>query len=407
MTTAPAAPARERHELIDALRGAALAGVFLVNLVSLSLYEFLGDEARAALPTAATDALIAQAMAWLVDVKAVTVFSLLFGLGFALQMDRPDASPARFARRLLVLAAIGALHGWGLWWGDILLTYALVGLLLLPWRHAPLWLLWSAGLVLALLVPPLLQPTMRGLLAGWPRQGEIYALALAGFSSPSPAAAWMANVQVANWARVANWALVCFVLGRFLLGAWAGRVGLLQRPETHRTLIVRIGLGALAAGLLATGLEAVQADWRAQWPALDTDTARYVIRAALRAGPLGLGIAWAMAFAWLWLHAPVRRWLALFAPAGRMALTNYLAQSAIGVALFYGVGAGIGPRYGLAGVVAAAALVFPAQMAFSAWWLRRFRFGPVEWLWRALTYGRRPPLRQRTSPAGALAAESA
>jgi len=409
MTSSTAAPARERHDLIDALRGAALAGVFLVNLVSLSLYEFLDDKARAALVTAGTDAVIAQAMAWLVDVKAVTVFSLLFGLGFALQMDRADASPRRFARRLLILAAMGALHGWLLWWGDILFTYAVVGLLLLPWRRAPLWLLWSAGLVFALLLPPLLLPTMRGLLADWPRQSEIYATALAGFSSPSLAAAWTANAQLANWARVMNWALVFFVLGRFLLGAWAGRVGLLQRPHEHRALIVRIGLGALALGLLATGLDAVQADWRAQWPMLASDSGRFFTRAAVRAGPLGLGIAYAMAFAWLWLYAPVRRWLGLFAPVGRMALTNYLTQSVIGVVLFYAVAIGIGPRYGLVSVVATAAVVFPAQIAFSTWWLRRFYFGPVEWAWRGLTYGKRPAFKRRTgaSPVQLPAADSA
>ena len=80
-----------------------------------------------------------------------------------------------------------------------------------------------------------------------------------------------------------------------------------------------------------------------------------------------------------------------------MALTNYLTQTVLGIALFYGVGFGIGPRFGLGGVLAAGAVIFAVQLWWSRWWLERFRFGPVEWLWRCLTYGRRFPLRRDAS----------
>ncbi|RZA25546.1 MAG: hypothetical protein EOP92_43180, partial [Lysobacteraceae bacterium] len=182
-----AAPARERHDLIDALRGFALGGVLMVNLASFSLYEFMPDPARAALPTARFDAIALEAMELLVNIKFITLFSLLFGLGFSLQMERAQASGglARFVRRLLVLLAIGLLHGFFVWWGDIMLTYAVVGLALLGFRHASDRTLLVAGLALALLLPPMLSPWMRELLAGWPKQDMAYAGAWQAFASPS------------------------------------------------------------------------------------------------------------------------------------------------------------------------------------------------------------------------------
>jgi uncharacterized protein len=82
----------------------------------------------------------------------------------------------------------------------------------------------------------------------------------------------------------------------------------------------------------------------------------------------------------------------VLAPMGRMALTHYLMQSVLGIVLFYGIGLGIGPRWGVAGWLAAWALIFFAQVGLSHWWLARFRFGPAEWLWRSMTYGRPQPM---------------
>ena len=262
--TSPAvdpAPVRERHDLIDALRGFALGGVLMVNLVSFTLYEFLSDTARAALPTAGFDSIALQAMDLLVNVKFITLFSLLFGLGFSLQMERAEASGglARFVRRLLILLVIGLVHSYFIWWGDILLTYAVVGLLLVCFRNASDRTLLVAGLVIALLLPPLLSPWIREALGAWPKQAQVYVGALQAFSSQSPGAALRGNIDMANWARVSNWALVCFVLGRFLLGYWAGRRGLFQHPLRHKSLIARLFWGSLLAGIAMTILQFTQA----------------------------------------------------------------------------------------------------------------------------------------------------
>ncbi|WP_177229187.1 DUF418 domain-containing protein [Dyella sp. OK004] len=377
------------------MRGFALFGVFLVNLTYLSLYAFLPEEQQEHLITAGSDRVVAALMTWLVDIKAITVFSLLFGLGFALQMERTDtASTRRYVRRMLVLAVIGAIHGWFIWWGDILLTYAVVGLLLLPFRHASARMLIGSGLVCALLLPPLLLPWIRPLMQGFPRSNDVYAQALQAFGADSWSVALFQNIFTAQWARTTNWALLLFVLGRFLLGYWAGRVGLLQHPRQHHKLLWRLFLGSLVVGLWAMLVEAFQADLRAEFPLLNSELGRYVTRVIQRTAPLAVGIAWACGFVLLYLLPSAQRWLSKLAPVGRMALTNYLLQSIVGVALFYGIGLGVGPRYGLIAVTLVGVMVFSLQAIASYWWLRRFHFGPVEWLWRSLTYGLRPAWRK-------------
>lgn len=390
--------ASERHDVIDALRGFALLGVWLVNLLSLSLFEFLDARQQAALPAAGFDAIAIEVMAWLVNIKFITLFSLLFGLGFAIQLERAQARGcdvvARYVRRLLVLMAIGAVHAWFVWWGDILFTYAVVGLLMIPFRHASDRTLLAVGIGVALL-PPLLSPLVRPQLPELASQAQMYERALGEFSSGSWARTLGFNIEMSNWARVSNWALVCFVLGRFLLGYWAGRRGLLQAPHAHRALLRRILAGALVVWLLATVLGTVQAPLRAAWPLIDIEPVKMLIRMLLRAGPLALGIAYAAGFVLLFCRPGWARRLGVLAPLGRMALTNYLAQSLIGIALFYGIGLGIGPVHGMVGVLLAWLGVLALQLAWSRWWLQRFHYGPVEWLWRWLTHGERPRLARR------------
>jgi uncharacterized protein len=127
-------------------------------------------------------------------------------------------------------------------------------------------------------------------------------------------------------------------------------------------------------------------------------TAAYVI------GVVPLSMAYTAGIALLWLRPASQRWLWRLAPAGRMALTNYLAQSAISVFLFYGIGLGWGGKVGPTWWFAIVAVTVGLQVVVSAWWLRRFRFGPLEWLWRSLTYGRIQSMRVPAAvPSGLIA----
>lgn len=391
---APVAP-EERQPLIDALRGVALAGVLLANLGYLSLYEFMPEASRAALPTAGTDAWVMKLMEWVVGAKAITVFSLLFGLGFAIQLERAEARGAlglpRYLRRLGWLLVIGLLHSYLIWWGDILTVYATVGLMMVLFRHASNRLLVLGGVFIAVLLPGAIGPWINPWLDAEVERVPLYARSLLAFTSDAWRETFLANLALVNWVRLTNWSLVCFVLGRFLLGYWAGRTRLLQQPEAQRPLLRRIFIGAaITAALAALALFAIDQyvpGWReaAGW--------RYLRNIAFRLQPLALGSAYATGFALLFLRANWQRWLGVFAPLGRMALTNYLVQSVIGVMLFYGIGLGIGPWTGATGWVMAWLGILGAQILFSHFWLTHFRYGPCEWAWRSLTYGQLQPMK--------------
>jgi uncharacterized protein len=386
----------ERFELIDALRGFALAGVLLVNLGSFTLYVFLDDAARAALPTAGFDRIADAVKSLLVEDKAITLFSMLFGLGFALQLERAQArgSAGRlYLRRIGVLLLFGAIHSYLFWWGDILLIYALMGLLLALCRNLSQRGLLALGLFVAL-APALAEPWIDSFLQGLPTQQAMERANIAAFSSPHWSLVLAQNLAFSNWAYLAWWGVFPFVFGRFLLGYWAGRSGLLQRPDRHRSLLLRLFLVTALIGAAATLLGYFENRVDSRIAILAGQAGTLLLQVVLRAGPLALGIAYAAGFALLFLHPAWRRVLRVLAPVGRMALSNYLLQTAVCLLVFYGIGLGVGPRFGYVGILTAWALLFGAQVVASHWWLARYRFGPMEWLWRSLTYWHAQPLRR-------------
>ncbi len=394
----PASPLSERSDLIDALRGFALFGVLMVNLRSLTLYEFMPATERALLPSAPIDRYFDVLLAAAIDLKSITLFTLLFGVGFAMQMQRPGTASARnahFARRMLVLLAIGLLHAYLFWWGDILRYYALTGLLLIPLARWSPRALAVAGCAV-LLIPPIVQPWIRPLLPALQPSAEAAAAAMQAFSSADPGDMLAGNLQRDLRMRIAIWMLPFFVLGRVLIGVAIGRSGVLFEPDRHRVFWRRCLLISAPLGVLLTGWFLVRdhSAFGAAMPWPQGDIGRMLMRMLREAAPVALGLAYMSAFVVLFEHARTRRWLSLLAPLGRMALSHYLMHSLIGIALFYGIGLGIGARYGLVGVVVACVLIFVAQIFISRIWLAHFRFGPAEWLWRGLTCGQLPPLRR-------------
>ena len=384
-----------RQPLIDALRGFALLGVFLVNLRFFSLDALMTEAAQQALPSAALDHALRTGMEWLLDMKAITLFSLLFGIGVAMQME--GNTPGRMAahlRRMAALLVIGLLHSVLLWWGDILLVYAVVGLLLPLFRHLGDRALLVSGVAVALLLPPLLSPWIRDWVALLTPRAQMNAMALDALANGTLAQAWWRNLQLAAWLKLSNWALLFFVLGRFLLGYWAGRRGLLQQPQAHLPLLRSLAAGGMLLGAAFLWVDATADALKQAWPALRGGVPGYLLRVSYRVAPLALGIAAAATFALLYLRPWAERVLRVFVPAGRMALSNYLLQSVICVPLFAGFGLGIGPLHGLWPVLLVAAVVFPLQLWASACWLRSHRFGPVEWLWRSASEGQWLPLRR-------------
>lgn len=397
---------RMRVDVLDVLRGAAIFGILLYNAADFTGYEFISDAERAALPWAGADGLAAFAREWLVQGKFYSLFSLLFGVGLALQLPQgADADTRRrIRRRLTLLLLIGTAHGVGLWFGDILQTYAVLGFVLVLWHARPAGNVyrWALTLLAAPIVVYGVLLAVTLLLASPP---PAPATDEAGGMPPFIARAFDAMphgsyvdvvrgnavISAMNWVRRLMIMALPRILGMFLLGMWLVRSGWLTRlarpgPE-ERAMLTRVAVWGLVVGLPLA--------WLGAWLGNSSGP-----RAPSPGGWLEISVesvatpALCLAYAALLLRAHAAM-PALFVPVaavGRMALSNYLAHSVIGVSLFYGIGLGYWGRIALVPTLLAACLLYAGQMAASLWWLRRARYGPAEWLWRQGTYGRRLPL---------------
>jgi uncharacterized protein len=399
----------ERLDILDALRGFALGGIFLLNLASFSGVAFMTPEQMAASPTARLDLPVAGLVIWLGYGKFYSLFSLLFGIGFSLQLAaaerRGDARLAVFRRRLLVLVAIGAVHLF-FWEGDILFLYAIMGFFLMPFRRSPDARLLRAAviLVLAPVALEILIVASGGRLdpgAPFNHAGErvLAALGFAPDALPYPVlrdADWPTYLRfqlsglIFRYGDLLSTGRPFKVLAMFALGLWVGRSGLLSDLTPWIPTLSRVRRWAFGIGLPAALAQAafmLGGTGSSAWLKIAESLAY-----ALGVAPLALG--YATTFAMLWQSDAWRLRLTRLAPAGRMALTNYLSQTVIGLGVFYGIGLGMMGRIGPVWWPLIVVAVLAAQAAFSRWWLARYAFGPMEWIWRQATYGRRLAIRK-------------
>ena len=389
--------ADRRIALIDALRAFALIGILQVNIQSFvwgagDPLGFFGT------PPTATDALVHLLIGTLVSLKFMSLFAFLFGVGFALQWRRlrarvGSAADAKriYRRRLGFLLVVGFAHGALLYYGDILAFYALCGFVLLAYaddrtatlvRAARGW--WIAfgllGLALAL---PYLAAGGAGDAGGDP--ARIPASAVERFIAYTEAGyGEQLSLRINDYGQVlTSMALVSIpqVVGLFLLGALAGRLGWLAHPGRH----VRVWRAAAWIGVGAAPLAVLGAwmNFRAMRD-LPGDSASVGIVFQLFGSAL---VCLYVALAVRWRdHAAMRGVIAWLAPAGRMPLTNYLLQSLLMGALLSGWGLGLGAALGRLELALLACAFVAIQLVASRSWIARFGQGPVEAVWRAWTY---------------------
>lgn len=366
----------ERIGAIDILRGVALFGVLAVNLVTefrVSIFQqFLPPGQGVGMWDRLVEAIVHVGF----EMKAFALFSFLFGVGLAVQFERLGRTGRPFywlTRRLLVLLVFGLVHLLLIWNGDILTEYALAGLLVLPMLAAPAWALALGAaamyaLYLFIGVVPVGIPWPE---AAWLQQH----VALAGQVYATGSMAEIVRFSQHELPALLPLHLYIFprTLALFLLGALAWRSGVMRQPQRHKRLFITVAvLGVAVGGALCV-----------------LDLMGGVGQTLLAAG-YGAAIVALVEF------SSARQLLQGCAAIGRMAFTNYIAQSLIFGWIFFGYGLGQFGRLGAAPVLVLGIAVYAAQMAISAWWLRRYRFGPLEWLWRTLMYGTMQPMR-RTS----------
>ena len=376
---------KKRINSIDILRGMALFGVLIVNLIfqfRISIFEQFVVE-----PFASPwwiDRVIERLVYYGLESKAVLVFSFLFGVGLAVQYERfqkMDSPLYWLRRRMLVLLVFGLLHLLLIWNGDILAEYALAALLLLPLLAAPGWVLALSSLclfaiyiVISIIPLPVAAYEKAWIMQHLPIANAVYATGSYG---------QILQLSLSEIPSLLPLHLYIFprTLALMLLGAYLWRSGFLQHPAAHRSLLINLARTGLVLGaslMIVTTTEAYD-DWDAINP---LRTAIQNITVVILAGGYAAAVIALVEFtrAGTWLH--------VFAPIGRMAFTNYIMQSVIFTFIFYGYGLGQFGQLGITPVFLLGVLVYGLQGVFSAWWLRYFRLGPLEWLWRTLTYGK-------------------
>lgn len=390
---------KERYILLDALRGVALFGICLANFPEFSLYTFLKDEVTAGMPTAGIDRILRYLQYIFIDGKFYTLFSLLFGIGFSIIISNAERKQANgfriFYRRMGILLVIGFLHLMFIWSGDILMLYALAGLFLPAFRNLSNRKLLTVSALLLLL--PIMIDTLITISGINPSATVIrmqqYYCTKYGITNDN-FGYWLRNAD--SYADVFKFlvqgAFVRMqefidgnrffkVMGLFLLGFYIGRNRLYARLSDKRVLLKRIFTYGLIIGLPTSVLYAWSAMNGYPW-----GLAGHSVLYTISVFPLGFAY---MAGISLWyFHHKESCIFRILATPGRMALTNYIGQSIWGMIIFYGIGIGWGADTGLVYVLLIATGVYLVEIIFSHIWLHYCQFGPLEWIWRMLTYGK-------------------
>ncbi len=401
--------AGDRIEIIDAFRGFALAGIVIVHMVEHYLGAAAPPDLSAAFAPGVGDKVIEGLMFLLFVGKFFAIFSFLFGLSFFIQMDRAARRGVdfrlRFAWRLVVLLIIGYAHSL-FYRGDILTIYAVLGLFLVLFYNAGnKWILGVAALIIAgagryimfaLTGGETIFPY--GDLSPDLAHNAAYIDALLNGSLLDVFAqnAWYGHMLKLEF-QVGAFGRLYLTFAFFLLGMWAGRIGLFARAGEMRGPLKKaiwISLAVIAVLIVLSilmfsggsgGNEQMQfTTWAAMFALTTMDIFNLALATILLAG-----------FVLLFLRPAGQRVLGKLAPYGRMALSNYVLQSLIGTFVLYNWGLGLIGDLTNAEMLLVAVAVLALQVSMSAWWLRRFRYGPLEWLWRSATHLQWQPMKLR------------
>ncbi|MEO7264185.1 MAG: DUF418 domain-containing protein [Ferruginibacter sp.] len=401
-TTLQPMQSSQRIKLLDVLRGFAILGIFIMNLEGFSFYWAFTDAEKAAVAFASYDHTTNFLQLMLLEGKFYSLFSMLFGIGFAIYLSKADANKqvlSLFKRRLLVLLFIGFMH-LILWTGDIVAFYAMVGFLLIPFRK------FSNKTLFIIAVLCILSPI------GW------YALKMMNPAVFNPGQYLIDyNIRLDTQLGVNNdrdlamglggdnfWRMMQLnfhgilwrygdllfqdrifkVFGMFLIGLVIGRTKVFNRLQENKKLLWGILVGGLIIGLPANYLMAFFKEAGGYYK-LTMNGMYQTIAYAFGVAPLAL--AYASFFALIYQIKPIKHLLNSLAPVGKMALTNYIMHTLIGLFVFTKLGLGV-RNMGPTAWTIFAICVYIMQIFTSTIWLRYFNYGPLEWLWRSATYGK-------------------
>jgi len=401
----------ERIQIVDILRGFALFGILLVNMIIFARpFQSILLPLEPGLPW------FERAAEWLIhflgEGKFYSLFSMLFGLGLTLQMERIEAKGGRFVplymRRLLVLLGIGLVHAFLIWVGDILIMYAVIGFILILFRKAKprTLMIWIVILIAIPIVFNLASTGLVSLANAFPEGAAQIeeAMQITGDTYRADVATAARIYATGNFFEITarryydytSMGFISFfvlgfnVLAMFLLGVFIGRRGLFRDLAGNRPVFKKLLLWGLIVGGIGNFVYAT----------LIMDIARYeptwrlaIATISQAVGAPMLMLAYVSAICLLAGRPGVGERLKVLAPVGQMALSNYLTQSIVCTLLFYGYGFGLFGKVGAAAGIGITIILYLLQVPFSNWWRKRFNYGPAEWVWRSLTYKRAQPIK--------------
>ena len=393
-----------RLQILDVLRGFALLGILIIN--AMSILAVKGSTPAFTVDIPFLDRLLQDLILFFVESKFFTLFSLLFGIGFAIQIQSAERQGTSFlpriSRRMLGLFLFGALHILLLWDGDILVIYAITGSILIAFRNTEFsrikkWVISLLAIpgtiVLFIFIYTLtarltstgsktLAQSDRSLAKEFANTDATQALLQNGFvESISERIRTYAELSPLLFSRIPT------VLAMFLIGLYLGRSNFIRQLPEKIELLTRVRLWGLTVGFALMLLIVAGTKFLPTVSALVA-----IIEDQYLAGPI-LCLGYAAALTLAFIKNPRRRVFDYFSRVGRMALTNYLTQSLVLTFLSYGWGLGLALELNGFQTLGICVGLFALQVLISDLWLRKFRFGPLEWAWRCITYWKVLPIK--------------
>ncbi|MCO4850044.1 DUF418 domain-containing protein [Bacillus vallismortis] len=367
---------RERVHFLDIVRGFALLGIIIVN------YFLIVDSVKGF--EMASDDVLHNLVSWFAEGKFVTLFSFLFGVGFMIFMDRAaqkvDSPNKLFARRLSILLGFGILHITFVWVGDILTFYAVSGFLLLGFykRTAKTVLRWIIALIVFQFLTPVFTMLYNVINTAGSKNPNFSEFTLFSHSSitymESISTRWTDMVTMA----ASSFSMIYSMFLMFLLGVYFVKMEFFKDMEAKKPIWKRIWIISTIAFLITQSSIL-----------LDMFNFSDISSVLGQNGGLTGSMFYMSSFAMLFLYVPqLRGPMMIFTKVGRMSLTCYLLHSIIGTVLFLRYGFGLAGHIQSAGTFMFSLAVYFVLMIFSTLWLKQFKYGPMELIWRKLTYGK-------------------
>ncbi|NIM93988.1 MAG: M20/M25/M40 family metallo-hydrolase [Anaerolineales bacterium] len=393
------APTKSRITTIDIIRGFAIFGILVFNVSSFSGQPRTLDSWQEPL-----DRAIFLATRFFVEAKFYSMFSFLFGWGIAVQYARAKERGMKFTsffvRRMSILLLFGLLHGIFIWSGDILATYAAFGfLLLLFFSRSNRTLLIGTALFLLLSIILVLPGELMDTFRNWYFEltdflrSDTYSRDLY-----ATGAYWEITKLRFQEIRNGNSQFIYHfgnIFSMFLLGMYVARRKILHNVEQNKSLLQKVMWIGLVIGIIFNTIFTLTF---ALPQGFFQGYHRFVLVSSRTIGAPALMLFYVSSIVLLLQKKSWQLRLSPLTPIGRMSLSNYIFQSIVGTLIFYSYGLGLYGQVDLTTLLILTILMFLLQIRLSDAWSDRYQFGPLEWLWRTLTYGKRQPIHIGQSP---------